>query len=102
MLLRPGDRVVLTDLGIALPIGATGAMQGEGTLAYMPPEQRAGAPAHPSMDVHALGATLREIIGQLEAPAPARLVELAAACTAEESSARPGLDALAAALGGLR
>ncbi len=35
---------------------------GVGTAQYMPPEQAEGAPAHPAMDVYALGATLYHVL----------------------------------------
>jgi hypothetical protein len=64
----------------------------------MPPEQRAGAAAHPSMDAHALGATLREIALQAEGAVPDPLAKIAAACLRTEPSARPDLARIAAAL----
>ncbi|RAY12045.1 hypothetical protein DPM19_27255 [Actinomadura craniellae] len=59
--LLEGDRVVLTDFGIAAidgdpSITATGAIMG--TPAYMPPEQLDGRPATPASDLWSLGATL--------------------------------------------
>ncbi|MBX3247108.1 MAG: serine/threonine protein kinase [Myxococcales bacterium] len=98
LLLRDCDRVVLTDFGLALRIGEgrPGAL-GEGTLQYMSPEQRANAPAAPSMDVFALGVTLREI-SEATLDAPELWSELAAACTRRDASARPSLAELAAAL----
>ena len=105
LLLRTMMRVVLTDFGTAARVGEGGATPhaaAEGTLAYMPPEQRAGAPAAVSMDVHALGATLREICGQLDGPPPAELVDLASACLREEPGARPSLDQIATVVRGLR
>ena len=92
MLLRQDDRVVLTDFGVACEMDLSAAEStgaGEGTLQYMPPEQRAGAPAHPSMDVHALGASLAEVLEHLSTEAPADLVELAAICRRAEPSERP-------------
>lgn len=107
MLLRASgggvERVVLTDFGIAVRVGETGTgalPMGEGTLTYMPPEQRAGAPAQPSMDVHALGATIREILDHLEGEPPEALVEIAAACMRADPAARPRLDRIAASIAG--
>jgi predicted Ser/Thr protein kinase len=90
MLLRDGDLVVLTDFGLACAVGdvpENGA--GEGTLAYMPQEQRAGAPAHPSMDVYALGASIREVLEHTADGAPDELGEIAGACLRREPSKRP-------------
>ncbi len=98
-LLRSDDRVVLTDFGLALERGRTqNARVGEGTLQYMPPEQRANAPAEPSMDVHALGVVLRELIEALSADAPAEWSELSAACLRREPRARPTIAELRAAI----
>jgi hypothetical protein len=44
------------------------------------------------MDVHALGATLLEMIVPLGAVAPAPLVALGRAATPDDPSARPSLD----------
>ncbi|MGF1467186.1 MAG: protein kinase [Sandaracinaceae bacterium] len=94
LLLRQDDRAVLTDFGLATRAGSRpGPRAGEGTLAYMPPEQRAGEPADPAMDLYALGASLREILTALgEAPAP--WWAIADALTAEDPARRPGLDDL--------
>ncbi|AKF06320.1 serine/threonine-protein kinase [Sandaracinus amylolyticus] len=105
LLLRTMGRVVLTDFGTAQRTGDAGASPhglAEGTLAYMPPEQRAGAPAHFAMDVYALGATVREICGQLDAPPPDALVAIATECVRPDPAARPSLDALAAVVRELR
>lgn len=91
-LLRDDDRVVLTDFGLALPAGGTPMFEspgGEGTLAYMPPEQRAGAAAEASADVYAFGASLREVLGQTSGEIPSGLLELARACLRESASERP-------------
>jgi serine/threonine protein kinase len=98
-LLRSDDRVVLTDFGLALERGRSqNARTGEGTLQYMPPEQRANAPAEPSMDVHALGVVLRELIEALGAEAPAEWSELSAACMRREPRARPSIAELRVAI----
>jgi serine/threonine-protein kinase len=101
LLLRSNDRVVLTDFGVACPVGERAPSHGapgEGSLAYMPPEQRQGAPAQPSMDVYALGVTVREILHRVACEVPAPLVEIAAACVRSVPSARPTLDEVAHAL----
>lgn len=97
-LLRAGDQVVLTDFGLALERGATQrARLGEGTLQYMSPEQQANAPAAASMDVHALGAVLRELTEAVGASAPAAWSELSAACLRRDPHARPTVTTLRAA-----
>jgi hypothetical protein len=65
---------VLIDWGLAKAIDSAGAVvasvvsertwtvAGSGTLLYMAPEQAAGEPAAPSVDVYALGATLFHLI----------------------------------------
>jgi serine/threonine protein kinase len=55
-----GDRVVLVDLGVARPIGQTGAVRG--THAYMAPEQVRGGVWTPATDVFALGIVMWELI----------------------------------------
>jgi serine/threonine-protein kinase len=81
------DRVVLTDFGIASPIGAAG-VAGEGSIGFMPAEQRKGAAAATSMDVHALGKTVLEMVhGSDDDP----LVSLALAATRADPRARPPL-----------
>ncbi len=103
-LVRADDSVVLTDFGLARrigekPVAAEGApQQGEGTLAYMPPEQHAGLAVAPSADVHALGATMRELLAATDGAVPAELRALAEACTSPAPDARPSLDAVRAAL----
>ena len=91
-LLRDDDRVVVTDFGLAARVGETASRVGaggEGTLAYMPPEQREGAGAAPAQDVHAFGASMREILDLVPGPVPAQLFELAAACMRRDPGARP-------------
>jgi eukaryotic-like serine/threonine-protein kinase len=85
-LVRGPRSAVLTDFGLARPIGAPPRERGEGTLGYMSAEQRAGASADPAMDVYAIGVALRELLG--EAPEIAALAE--AMCAAEPSR-RPAL-----------
>jgi serine/threonine-protein kinase len=58
LLLAPGDRVKITDFGIAhaagsAPITRTGILVG--TPAYLAPERVAGAPATPASDLYSLG-----------------------------------------------
>lgn len=101
MLLRADDRVVLTDFGVACRAGerpAPGRGAGEGTLAYMPPEQRAGAPAHPSMDAYAFGAAMKEILDHAASEPPEALRELALACLRADPMQRPTMEWLAAQL----
>lgn len=99
-LLRADDRVVLTDFGLAMVEGGTprsvGGL-GEGTLRYMPPEQRQGAPAVASADVYAFGVAMAEMLAAADEEAPA-LTELAAACNRKEPGSRPSVAELRAAL----
>lgn len=106
MLLRADDRVVLTDFGLAhaLSDGDGDAEAGAGgTLAYMPPEQRAGAPAAPSMDIYAFGASLMEVLEVTAFDEPTRgmdtaLSALARECMREAPSDRPNAPKLTRAL----
>ncbi len=95
-LLREDDRVVLTDFGLATRIGEVGlASGGQGTLAYMAPEQRtAEAEAAPPEDVHAFGATMRELLGQTTGEIPEDYLALAEDCTQADPASRPTVDAL--------
>ncbi|GAB4112505.1 MAG: hypothetical protein OHK0013_48350 [Sandaracinaceae bacterium] len=102
-LLRSGDRVVLTDFGLAsggfAPDAGNGT--GEGTAGYMPPEQRRGDPASPAMDVHALGVSLEEMLGWAgwtPSVGPPALAQLLAAMRAVEPSARPSVAEVGAVL----
>jgi serine/threonine protein kinase len=59
------DRAILTDFGVAKPLGGTdttltGTEQLIGTLAYMAPEQLAGEPATELSDIYAAGISLYE------------------------------------------
>jgi serine/threonine-protein kinase len=100
-LLREDDRVVLADFGLAAAAGKSPAFRaggGEGTLAYMAPEQRAGAPAHASADVYAFGATLREVCAQAVDADPT-FAKVAEGCLRAQPSERPTVDALLARIG---
>lgn len=56
-----GERAILLDFDIALPIGGQrSTTRPRGTAWYMAPEQIRCEPAHPSMDLFALGALLFE------------------------------------------
>ncbi len=91
-LLRDDDRVVLTDFGLATRIGEELAVGGQGTLAYMAPEQRqAHALAAPAEDVHAFGATMRELLAKASGDVPEAWLSLAAACTRVDPASRPTL-----------
>lgn len=98
LLLRTDDTVVLTDFGLARKIGETPTALandvGEGTLAYMAPEQRTAAPAQASADVHALGATMREVLAQVSGVIPPPLLAISSACLRTDPAARPTLAAV--------
>jgi eukaryotic-like serine/threonine-protein kinase len=56
-----GDRAILLDFDIALPIGGRrSTSKPRGTRYYIPPEQIRCEPAHPAMDLFALGTLLYE------------------------------------------
>ena len=62
ILLAPDGTALLADFGVALLAGsATDAGGAVGSLAYMPPEQAAGAAVDARSDLYALGATLFEL-----------------------------------------
>ena len=99
-LLREDDRVVLTDFGLATALGEVPpgrAGGGEGTLQYMPPEQRANAAADPSADVYAFGASMAELI-EACGPVPPQWKELAASCMRRQPDTRPTVESLQTAL----
>ena len=83
------DRARLTDFGIAQPQGAahlTVAGEAIGTLAYMAPELRRGAPAGVRSDLYGAGAVIAECMGD---HAPARLRMLVRLLTATDPARRP-------------
>jgi serine/threonine protein kinase len=105
----------LTDFGIARPADATALTQTGhvlGTLNYMAPEVRQGAPASPRSDLYALGVLLAEcgaegdpaltgLIGALQAQDPAdrpRSAEAAAALLERTHATRPTATAATARL----
>jgi tRNA A-37 threonylcarbamoyl transferase component Bud32 len=90
VLLRDDDAIVLTDFGIAAKIGAPGVAN-EGSAGFMPKEQRKGAAAATSMDVHALGMTMLEMLAPHGESVEA-LTSLARAATRRDPRARPALE----------
>lgn len=101
VLLREDGSVVLTDFGLARRVGDVGTKGGpsqEGTLAYMAPEQRAGAAPTTAADVHALGATLRDVFARARGTVPAAVLLVSTACLRPTPEARPTLDEIDAAL----
>jgi serine/threonine protein kinase len=65
VILGPGDRVKVTDFGIARAVGdstltATGSILG--TAQYVSPEQAAGGPVGPACDIYATGIVLYEML----------------------------------------
>lgn len=99
LLLRDDGRVVLTDFGIALPIGAApSGAAAEGTRQYMPPEQLAAAPAQPAADVFAWGRAAAELLAPAQGSVPNPLASLLAATLRESPAARPSLAQVMAGL----
>ncbi len=85
LLIGDRDDVIITDFGSAAPAGAdrSAAPMGEGTMQYMPPEQRAGAPAQPGHDMYAFGVSFREIFGGVPGLIPSWIERLLGRCAAE-------------------
>lgn len=61
ILVDTNDNAFLADFGLATLEGDE-ALRGAGTVEYMPPEQAAKAPPHPSMDQYALARTLLQML----------------------------------------
>ncbi|MFJ1754802.1 ABC transporter substrate-binding protein [Kitasatospora sp. NPDC088134] len=104
-ILLSGNRVVLTDFGIASIADATVALTSSGTLlgtpAYMAPEQLDGKPAAPAGDLWSLGATLYTAV-EGEAPfAAGTLTALYVAILTQPPRAARHAGALGPALLGL-
>ena len=78
--------VKLLDFGLARVIDASVGRVDElrGTLAYMSPERLSGRPADERSDVWAVGAVMRELLGDPAAPELARVVERALAPRPDE------------------
>jgi len=95
LLLRPDGRVVLTDFGVSLPTGADARLPGEGTLAYMPPEQRSGRPAHPTADLYAFARSALELAGLVPEEAVGRRLEaVLEAALSRDAEERPSAEDL--------
>jgi serine/threonine protein kinase len=62
VLLGPGDRVTLTDFGVAGPTRTVRQDVALGTPHYLSPEQVRGRPVTPATDVYALGLVLLECL----------------------------------------
>ncbi len=96
---KPGNVLVATDgssklvdFGIAVRVGATGAIAG--TPAYMAPEQWAGRPAAPTTDVYAATATFFECLTGAKPYSGTTLIELAVQHTEAEIPAEQAPEAL--------
>ncbi len=94
---RDGDRVMVTDFGIAYTVGRDTPVEGValGTPAYMSPEQGAGEEATAQSDLYALGVTAwMTVSGRPPFPGPdamSYLVQHASVPAPSLASARPGL-----------
>ncbi|MGV3756869.1 MAG: serine/threonine-protein kinase [Verrucomicrobiota bacterium] len=66
MMVEVNGRLKLADFGIAMSVDASKARGNanpiNGTLGYISPQQLSGHPAHVTDDIHALGATLYELL----------------------------------------
>lgn len=98
LLIRPGPRVVLLDLGAAERVGATSRRAVYGAIGWLPPE-RVGArpaPAVPAVDIYAVGLLLQVLTaGRPRPPGLARLIaEASAADPARRRAALPSAEAL--------
>jgi len=89
-----GARGVLTDFGLARGVGTPPRERGEGTLAFMSPEQRGAQLAHPAMDVFAMGVSIQRLMP----PSERALLALAKVMCASDPAQRPGLEDLSRAL----
>ena len=98
VLLRRDHLAVLTDFGLALPVGEAPKRAGEGTRGFASPEQLRAAPARPSADVHSFGALLNEALPRLPQGPAAELRRLAQSCQALDPDQRPSLEDVAQAL----
>jgi serine/threonine protein kinase len=101
VLLGDGQRIRLTDFGIAQPeSGAQLTMTGQvmGTLRYLAPEVKAGGRSTPRSDLYASGILLRDVLVEPADPVLSRLVRrlcqeepaLRPASAAEALAALPG------------
>lgn len=105
-LLWDGAELRVLDLEHARPLGGSaspGSFTG-GTIGFAPPEAHRGAAPTPAFDVHALGATLiqlltggRAAVRELEG-SDSELVQLAQTCLREDPAQRPDAPTLARAL----
>lgn len=97
ILVGPFGETLVADWGLAAPSGAPGTGP-SGTPGYAPPEQVSGVPIHPTLDVYALGMTLRQLCtgmppGQASSQAevhaiPPDLLAIVTRATQAQSSAR--------------
>ncbi|MCA9583688.1 MAG: serine/threonine protein kinase, partial [Myxococcales bacterium] len=99
-LLIDGERVVLTDFGIARNLraeetldaevgGAPGKGAPEGTLAFMAPEVRAGDRPTPASDIYALGQTFHTALAPLAPSLDPRWSAVLDRCHAVDPAVRP-------------
>ncbi|MEM6957129.1 MAG: serine/threonine-protein kinase, partial [Myxococcota bacterium] len=87
VLLRADGRAVLSDFGLAMHEGVR-PEQGEGTLRYAAPEQRAAALVLKSADVYSFGITLLEVIDTVPA-SPSHWIDLGKRCADTVPAQRP-------------
>ncbi|HMQ30076.1 MAG TPA: protein kinase [Chloroflexaceae bacterium] len=104
VIVGPGPRAVLIDLGAAVAAG--GPLRGGvyGAPAWLPPERLGPrpAPASPLVDIYAMGGLLRAMVAGSASPGLCRLIDEALAPDpARRGAALPSAEALIARLDGL-
>lgn len=103
VIVGPDGRATLVDLGLAAPLREAGSRVAGLTPRYAAPELFAGARLHVRAEIHALGATLREVLerrgADLDAQTASRVRAVVERATAVAPSERfPSADELASAL----
>lgn len=101
VLLRRDQSAVLTDFGLALPVGESPSRAGEGTQGFAAPEQLRAAAADCAADVHALGVLLDRASPAFPAELGTKMRALGRECAATSPASRPSLSEVAERLEGI-